>query len=91
MAVLGDPEFTFSDVERAIQREIRKRNYLARYELRVAEAVRSGEMEILNQLEAKYRTVVPAATEVNLDRVAAAIAPPQTDDTTRVPVQASLF
>ena len=53
----GDPEFTFCDVERAIQQEIRKRNYLARYELRAAEAVRSGEMETLKRLEAKYRTV----------------------------------
>jgi hypothetical protein len=53
----GDPEFTFCDVECAIQQEIRKRNYLARYELRAAEAVRSGEMETLKRLEAKYRTV----------------------------------
>jgi hypothetical protein len=34
----GDPEYTFSDAERAIQREISERNYLARYELRLAEA-----------------------------------------------------
>jgi len=47
----------FCDVERAIQQEIRKRNYLARYELRTAEAVRSGEMETLKRLEEKYRTV----------------------------------
>ena len=37
----GDPEYTFSDVERAIQQEVRKRNYLARYQLRVAEAERA--------------------------------------------------
>jgi hypothetical protein len=36
----GDPEYTFCDVERAIQQEIRKRNYLARYELRAAEAAK---------------------------------------------------
>ncbi len=34
----GDPEYTFSDVERAIQREVVDRNYLARYELRLAKA-----------------------------------------------------
>jgi hypothetical protein len=54
----GDPEYTFSDVERAIQQEVRKRNYLARYQLRVAEAERAREMETLRRLEAKYR--VPA-------------------------------
>jgi hypothetical protein len=87
----GDPEFTFCDVERAIQQEIRKRNYLARYELRVAEAVRSGEMELLKQLEAKYRTVAPPAVEEHAELVAPAHTPPQTEGNTRLPVQASLF
>jgi hypothetical protein len=87
----GDPEFTFSDVERAIQQEIRTRNYLARYELRAAEAVRSREMEILEQLEAKYRTVALPIAEEHAERVAPAIAPPQADGATSVPVQASLF
>ena len=45
----GDPEYTFSDVERAIQQEVRKRNYLARYQLRVAEAERAREMETLRR------------------------------------------
>jgi hypothetical protein len=45
----GDPEYTFSDVERAIQQEVRKRNYLARYQLRVAEAERASEMETLRR------------------------------------------
>ena len=87
----GDPEFTFCDVERAIQQEIRNRNYLARYELRAAEAVRSREMEILKQLEAKYRTTASPAAEEHEEHVAPAIAPPQADGTTRFPVQASLF
>ena len=87
----GDPEFTFCDVERAIQQEIRKRNYLARYELRAAEAVHSREMELLKQLEAKYRKVAPPAAEEHAERVAPAITPPQADGTTRFPVQASLF
>ena len=86
----GDPEYTFSDVERAIQQEVRKRNYLARYELRAAEAVRSGEMETLKRLEAKYRTV--ASHQPDADS-APTIPPVSTHEAvrTRVPVQASLF
>jgi hypothetical protein len=87
----GDPEFTFSDVERAIQQEIWKRNYLARYELRAAEAERSREIEILKQLEAKYRTVVPPPEGEDSEKIAPATTPHQADDTTRLPVQASLF
>ena len=39
----GNPEFTFSDVEHAIQRVIRERNYLARFVLTASEAVRNAE------------------------------------------------
>ena len=86
----GDPGLTFSDVERAIQQEIRNRNYLARYELRAAEAARSGEMETLKRLEAKYRTV--ASHQPDADS-APTIPPVSTHEAvrTRVPVQASLF
>jgi hypothetical protein len=86
----GDPEYTFCDVERAIQQEIRKRNYLARYELRAAEAVRSGEMETLKRLEAKYRTVAshqPDADSAPSIPSSAA----QEVVRARMPVQASLF
>jgi hypothetical protein len=86
----GDPEYTFCDVERAIQHEIRKRNYLARYELRAAEAVRSSEMETLKRLEAKYRII--ASQHPNAD--SALSIPPavtQEDARARMPVQASLF
>lgn len=86
----GDPEFTFCDVERAIQQEILKRNYLARYELRAAEAVRSGEMEMLKRLEEKYRTVashLPDADSAPAIPSSAA----QEVAKTRMPVQASLF
>ena len=86
----GDPEFTFCDVERAIQQEIRKRNYLARYELRAAEAVRSGEMETLKQLEAKYQTAATHQTDAD----SAPTIPPaaaQEVARARMPVQASLF
>jgi hypothetical protein len=86
----GDPEFTFCDVERAIQQEIRKRNYLARYELRTAEAARSREMETLKRLEAKYRTV--ASDKADADS-APSISPPAAQEAARpkMPVQASLF
>ena len=86
----GDPEYTFCDVERAIQQEIRKRNYLARYELRATEAMRSGEMETLKRLEAKYRTVsshqpdtdsAPSIPSSAVQEAARA----------RMPVQTSLF
>jgi hypothetical protein len=52
----GDPKFTFSDVENAVQRVVRERSYLARLELRAAEALRVAEMSDLERLEAKYRT-----------------------------------
>ena len=51
----GDPEFTFSDVESEIQREVRNRNYLARYRLRLAEEQRAAELTVLERLEGKYR------------------------------------
>ena len=57
----GDPEYTFSDVERAIQREIVNRNYLARYELRLAEEHQATDLALLRQLESKYRTPVGRA------------------------------
>lgn len=86
----GDPEFTFCDVERAIQQEIRKRNYLGRYELIVAEAVRSSEMETLRRLEAKYRSEVHCV-EDELECAAPATTVTDVAKTTRVPTQASLF
>ena len=57
----GDPAFTFCDVERALQREIRKRNYLGRYELKAAESLHAAEKALLERLQAKYR---PAATQI---------------------------
>jgi hypothetical protein len=52
----GDPEFTFSDVESEIQREVRNRNYLTRYQLRLAEEQPAAELTLLQQLEEKYRS-----------------------------------
>lgn len=51
----GDPKFTYCDVERAIKTQVRARNYLALYELKAAEELRSAEMSVLTRLEAKYR------------------------------------
>jgi hypothetical protein len=86
----GDPEFTFCDVERAIQREIRKRNYLARYELLTAEEVRSSEMETLRRLEAKYR-MVEQSQALEADCTIPATGDQETASSPRIPVQASLF
>lgn len=41
----GDPKFTFSDVEHAIQRIMRERNYVARFELGAVEELRAAEIE----------------------------------------------
>jgi hypothetical protein len=86
----GDPEFTFCDVERAIQQEIRKRNYLARYELLTAEEVRSSEMETLRRLEAKYR-MVEQSQALEADCTTPKTGDPKTASNSRLPVQASLF
>jgi hypothetical protein len=86
----GDPEYTFCDVERAIQQEIRNRNYLARYELRAAEAVRSGEMETLKRLEAKYRTVASHQPDAN-SAPSIPTSAAQEVARARTPEQASLF
>ena len=87
----GDPEYTFSDVERAIQQEVRKRNYLARYQLRVAEAERAYEMETLRRLEAKYRVPANRTDDGNATTADSAIAEQSSPVIERTPVQASLF
>jgi hypothetical protein len=81
----GDPEYTFSDVERAIQREMVNRNYLARYELRLAEKQQATDLALLRQLESKYRTPVGER-----DQELRVTAPP-VDQTPVTPVQGSLF
>ena len=81
----GDPEYTFSDVERAIQREIVNRNYLAWYELRLAEEQQATDLALLRQLESKYRMPVGG-----WDQEPRTTAPP-VDQTPVTPVQGSLF
>ena len=87
----GDPECTFSDVERAIQQEVRKRNYLARYQLRVAEAERAREVETLRRLEAKYRVPSNRTDDAGSTTADLAIAEPSSPVIERTPVQTSLF
>ncbi len=81
----GDPEYAFSDVERAIQREIGKRNYLARHELRLAEEHQATDLALLKQLESKYRTSV-GERDQELQ-----VAVPRVDQTPVTPIQGSLF
>lgn len=81
----GDPEYTFSDVERAIQREIVNRNYLARYELRLAEEQQATDLALLRKLESKYRA--PVGERDQEQRITA----PPVDQTPVTPVQGSLF
>jgi hypothetical protein len=87
----GDPEYTFSDVERAIQQEVRKRNYLARFQLRVAESERASEMETLRRLEAKYRGPASRTDDSGTMSADVAESEPTPPVIERTPVQASLF
>jgi hypothetical protein len=81
----GGPEYTFSDVERAIQRELVNRNYLAQYELQLAEEQQATDLALLKQLESKYRTPVGEQDQE------AGIAAPPGDQAPVAPVQDSLF
>jgi hypothetical protein len=87
----GDAEFTFCDVERALQREIRKRNYVARYELKAAESLHTAEMAILKRLEAKYRPAARPSTEDVADPVTPSRSSSVIVLEVAAPVQGSLF
>jgi hypothetical protein len=52
--VFGSPAYTRSDVELAIKKEITERGYLAKYEAKLAEAIKASELAILKALQAKY-------------------------------------
>ena len=52
----GDPAFTFSDVEQAIQREIARLNLVQQVNEAAAAANRQNELALLESLEKKYRT-----------------------------------
>jgi hypothetical protein len=57
----GDPGFTFSDVERAIQREASRLNIVVKVNEAAASSTRQRELAVLDALETKYRpgTVIP--------------------------------
>lgn len=86
----GDPKCTFSDVEHAVQRLMRERNYLGRFELEAAEELRTTEMKDLERLEAKYRRpqqIAPAEEPVTT----AAPTPESTAISKNTAVQINLF
>lgn len=57
----GQPEFTYCDVERAIQIELRKLNLIAVYRQRIEAEVRSREISELARLQKKYGAI-PTST-----------------------------
>jgi len=81
----GDPEFTFSDVECGIQREVRNRNYLPWYQLLLAEEQRGAELILLERLEGKYRNRPKEPEERPTST------PPRAGDEVVEPVQGLLF
>jgi hypothetical protein len=87
----GDPKFTFSDVERALQREIGTRDYLFRYQAIADAALRSKEVAMLETLEAKYRSPISVEAPVKRTSVdqAEQVKSPSVIDAPSV--QASLF
>ncbi len=50
----GDPSYTYSDVERAMQRWLLEGGFLAKYEQRLADETEAGERTELARLKAKY-------------------------------------
>ncbi len=78
-------------MEHAVQRVMVERNYLARFELRAAEALRSAEMKDLERLEAKYRMPKKAECTAEESAEAPRMSAGSAADPTTAPVQFSLF
>jgi len=70
---------------------VRKRSYLARYELRVAESERAREMEMLKRLETKYRVPANRTDDAGTITAGLAVVEPVSPTIEGIPVQASLF
>lgn len=87
----GDPKFTFSDVEYAVQRVMRERNYLVRFELEAAEELRTAEMKDLERLEAKYRKPQQVATPAGEPPIVDAVPIEPAAVPTNTAVQINLF
>ena len=85
----GDATFTFCDVERAIQGEVRSRNYLAKYRVIVAEETRAHEIAVLTRLEAKYRTA--SSPEPAADLTPPLDPMPSQAMASQAPIQGTLF
>jgi hypothetical protein len=51
----GDPAWTFSDVEKALQAWLRENDVLAKYENRLAQEQEADERAVLARLQAKYQ------------------------------------
>ena len=66
----GSPEFTFSDVERAISAEIRTMNYVDAYEARLARETETRERQQLAALQAKYLGSSEASPASSLENLA---------------------
>jgi len=80
----GDPRFTFSDVERAIQKEVANAQVEFGYERQFEEEVRQRELQLLATLQAKH---APSESDSNALRLP--VIPFQSAMTP--PVQPSLF
>lgn len=97
LRITGPSTFTYSDVERAIKQQVRARNFLAFYELRAAEELRSAEMAVLQRLERKYRAPSASSPKSSeaiapLNAVIEAVAEPAgIQQPLSHPIQQSLF
>jgi hypothetical protein len=87
----GDPEFTFSDVERALQAEVRSRNYHSRFEAIAGASLRAKEVALLEALEAKYRHPAAIAREPAKNDAQTVIEVNISSPRLPVPVQGTLF
>ncbi len=87
----GDPAYTYSDVEKRVQDEIRRRNYVAIYRLRAAEAQRSAELALLERLESKYGQPLLAGSDRPAIESVNPAPPPAMPNERVVAVQQSLF
>lgn len=80
----GDPAFTYSDVESAIQRYIQTTSLLQLYQLAADEDQRARDLALLNTLQAKYSAPATSSTDDSFGLHAPSIRE-------REPIQASLF
>ncbi len=86
----GDPGYTFSDVERAIKAELRRRPLVDQYEARVTAAVRARELAQLERLQAKYGTA-PASPVIPQPAELSFLPPPTHGEPQPPAMQISLF